>query len=288
MTLAAYRFVIAALVPQASSYRCSITSSFISTLPDNKMSLKRGSGSSDKSSSKKKTKQQQSSLTGFFKSANGKADDDDDDAVSSFKYKIFCDLDGVLVDFDSGVKSLFNGRSPDELPVRTMWGRISSTQNFYANLPWTADGQTLWNELVQLPSPPDILTGVPRNHQSRAEKFAWCQRELISVAAATLDLANGDAATASLKVNHVDMAGKKSTHEAVSGRKRKGYINVITCWSRNKHCESKKNHVLIDDRVSLREAWEEKGGIFVHHTSTERTLEVLRERGILGRANGED
>lgn len=145
--------------------------------------------------------------------------------------------------------------------------------------------------MVQLPSPPDILTGVPRNHQSRAEKFAWCQRELISVAAA-----NGDATTttttttttASLKVNHVDMAGTKSRHEAVSGRKRKGFINVITCWSRNKHYESRKNHVLIDDRVSLREAWEEKGGIFVHHTSAERTLEVLRERGILGQADGDD
>ncbi len=144
-----------------------------------------------------------------------------------------------------------------------------------------------------MPSPPDILTGVPRNHQSRAEKFAWCQRELISVAGARVDDANVDTTTtttttASLKVNHVDMAGKKSTHEAVLGRKRKGFINVITCWSRNKHCESKKNHVLIDDRVSLREAWEEKGGIFVHHTSTERTLEVLKERGILGRADGED
>lgn len=87
------------------------------------MSSKR-SGSSDKSSAKKKAKQQ--SLTGFFTSAKAKADDDYDDAAddgttaSSFKYKVFCDLDGVLVDFDSGVKSLFNGRSPDQLPVGTM------------------------------------------------------------------------------------------------------------------------------------------------------------------------
>jgi len=147
--------------------------------------------------------------------------------------------------------------------------------------------------LVQLPSPPDILTGVPRNHQSRAEKFAWCQRELISVAPGRLDNVDTKSSTttttvASLKLNHVDMAGKKSTHEAVSGRKRKGHINVITCWSRNKHCESKKNHVLIDDRLALREAWEENGGIFVHHTSAERTLEVLRERGILGCSDGDD
>jgi hypothetical protein len=176
----------------------------------------------------------------------------------------------------------------------SQWGRISSTPDFYANLPWTADGRTLWNELVRLPSPPDILTGVPRNYQSRAEKFAWCQRELIA-AAAGLDDNNDDVesstttsitTTTSLKLNHVDMAGKKNTHETVSGRKRKGVVNVITCWSRNKHHESKKNHVLIDDRVSLREAWEENGGIFVHHTSAERTLQVLRERGILGGGGG--
>ncbi|KAK1741227.1 hypothetical protein QTG54_007705 [Skeletonema marinoi] len=290
MTLTAYRFT-AALSSQPSSC-CSIPS-FISALPDSIMSSKR-SGSSDKSSAKKKAKQQQS-LTGFFTSAKAKADDDAaEDTASSFIYKIFCDLDGVLVDFDSGVKSLFNGRSPDQLPVGTMWGRISSTPDFYANLPWTSDGQTLWNELVQLPSPPDILTGVPRNHQSRAEKFAWCQRELISsVAPGRLDNVDTKSSTttttvASLKLNHVDMAGKKSTHEAVSGRKRKGHINVITCWSRNKHCESKKNHVLIDDRLALREAWEENGGIFVHHTSAERTLEVLRERGILGCSDGDD
>ena len=39
--------------------------------------------------------------------------------------------------------------------------------------------------------------------------------------------------------------------------------------------------VLIDDRESLRKAWEDKGGIFVHHTSTRRTLELLRKKGIL-------
>jgi len=122
MTLTAYRFA-AALSSQPSSC-CSIPS-FISALPDSIMSSKR-SGSSDKSSAKKKAKQQQS-LTGFFSSAKAKADDDAaEDTASSFKYKIFCDLDGVLVDFDSGVKSLFNGRSPDQLPVGTMVRFVSA------------------------------------------------------------------------------------------------------------------------------------------------------------------
>ena len=167
------------------------------------------------------------------------------------------------------------------------WGRISSTPNFYANLPWTADGQVLWKELVQLPSPPDILTGVPRNFPSRAEKFAWCQRELSPFVNGGNNNDNNNDASAkkssSWTLNHVDMAGKKNNHEIVSGRKKRNNstINVITCWSRNKHHESRKNHVLIDDRIALRDAWEENGGIFVHHTSAKRTIEILRERGIL-------
>jgi hypothetical protein len=39
--------------------------------------------------------------------------------------------------------------------------------------------------------------------------------------------------------------------------------------------------VLIDDREALAADWISKGGIFVHHTSTETTLQQLREHGIL-------
>jgi len=146
-----------------------------------------------------------------------------------------------------------------------MWSAISKADQFYAKLPWTDDGERLWEELKKHSTTPDILTGVPMTIRSRAEKFAWCKREL------------------GISVNHVDMAGKKSTHELVSGRRqtKMGVVNVITCWSKNKHCESKANHVLIDDRLSLQQAWEERGGIFIHHTNTERTLEMLRERGVL-------
>ena len=150
-----------------------------------------------------------------------------------------------------------------------MWGAISKADNFYARLPWTEDGKALWEELKTHSSTPDILTGVPRSNKSRAEKFAWCKKEL------------------GISVNHVDMAGKKSAHELVTGRRKnkEGVVNVITCWSRNKHCESKENHILIDDRLALKEAWEERGGIFIHHTSTERTLTTLRDKGVLESKN---
>lgn len=125
---------------------------------------------------------------------------------------------------------------------------------------------------------------MPRNFSSRAEKFEWCQRELLSAAGLDNDRDDGKL---SLTFNHVDMAGKKNSHELVSGRKRKQdsnnntVVNVITCWSRNKHYESKNNHVLIDDRLSLREDWENNGGIFIHHTSSEKTIQALREGGII-------
>jgi len=57
-----------------------------------------------------------------------------------------------------------------------------------------------------------------------------------------------------------------------------GYI--FTTASDRKHEHSGRNRILIDDRVKLREKWEEKGGIFVRHTSTKETIRRLQELGI--------
>ena len=171
----------------------------------------------------------------------------------------------MLVDFEAGVRGLFGGRSPDELPNQSlMWAAIGRADRFYATLPWTEDGRALWDELRNHPSTPYILTGVPRTKKSRSEKFAWCVRELGGKAKTTgagIGTGNGGGG-ADLEINHVDMAGAKSAHEVVIGRRKDkaGVVNVITCWSKNKHRESRRNHVLIDDRLSLREAWEGGGG----------------------------
>ena len=44
-------------------------------------------------------------------------------AVSQFP-PIYCDLDGVLADFDYSVRTLFNGLSPDQIPPRDLWKNI--------------------------------------------------------------------------------------------------------------------------------------------------------------------
>jgi hypothetical protein len=56
-------------------------------------------------------------------------------------------------------------------------------------------------------------------------------------------------------------------------------VEVITTMSRDKHKFSGRGHVLVDDRLKLREAWEAAGGAFIHHISAERTIEQLRKLG---------
>ena len=133
-------------------------------------------------------------------------------------FKIFCDMDGVLVDFDAGVRKLSKGIAANELQKRRMWGLIGRAKKFYERLAWMKDGRELWDAIRH--TKPDILTGVPSQKCARTQKYAWCRREL------------------GVDVNHVDMAGSRSAHQTVRGTKKDGVTNVITCWSRNKHHES--------------------------------------------------
>jgi len=225
----------------------------------------------------------QASLAGFFSSKtklNSSNSTQEQLAEQPSQYKIYCDLDGVLVDFDAGVRGLFNNRPnvkcADDVSSRELWSTISRATNFYSHLPWTPDGQELWNAI--LPLKPDILTGVPMHRVSRAQKVAWCRREL------TLSNSN-------LIINHVDMAAPKKSHQIIAGTRRNSsnVVDVITCWSANKHEECILHPhlkcVLIDDRDKLAAKWRSAGGIFVHHTSTEATLQQLSRLGILVEAS---
>jgi hypothetical protein len=60
------------------------------------------------------------------------------------------------------------------------------------------------------------------------------------------------------------------------------HVPIITCMTRDKPRWSGPGHVLVDDRASAREGWEEKGGPFVHHTAAERSVAALRRLGFTG------
>lgn len=90
---------------------------------------------------------------------------------------VFCDLDGVLADFEQGVVQRFN-KTPDQLSSGLMWGVINKSNTFFETLPWMPKGRDLWYRIRQYN--PIILTGVPAGKRASAveQKRRWCQREL--------------------------------------------------------------------------------------------------------------
>lgn len=89
---------------------------------------------------------------------------------------IFCDLDGVLVDFNAGVKKRFK-KYPLELNQQMMWGVINKSSTFFETLPWMERGQELWNAICKYN--PIILSGIPNGNKTAAEqKRKWCLKNL--------------------------------------------------------------------------------------------------------------
>ena len=86
--------------------------------------------------------------------------------------QIFCDLDGVLVDFDRGFKELeanTENLSPKEYEKKhgenSIWQLIDAEGvSFWENLPWMQDGRELWDYLSQYE--PVILSSPSRNKSS--------------------------------------------------------------------------------------------------------------------------
>lgn len=88
---------------------------------------------------------------------------------------VFCDLDGVLADFEQGVINRFKKR-PDQLQSGLMWGVINKSNTFFETLPWMPRGRELWEQIKQYD--PIILTGIPRSSTAAEQKRRWCAKEL--------------------------------------------------------------------------------------------------------------
>ncbi|MBQ9234994.1 MAG: hypothetical protein IJ184_00825 [Alphaproteobacteria bacterium] len=90
---------------------------------------------------------------------------------------IYCDMDGVLVDFDRGFMTAFNCL-PDDLPRQQMWERVVNTSDYWVNLPPKDDAFELTDYLANLSF--EILTGLPHHGFDKAniEKRRWIKKHL--------------------------------------------------------------------------------------------------------------
>lgn len=170
--------------------------------------------------------------------------------------KIFCDLDGVLVDFDRGFSELpeANGMSPSEYEEangkNSIWKLIDKYgEAYWSELYWKSDGRELWDYLEE--HKPTVLSSPSRNPNSITGKTKWVRLNL--------------------------------------GIKQQPVTNVndFTPESRlvlmqQKHLFAKgPNDILIDDTRAKIDKWVEAGGTGILHndaTDTIRVLEQILER----------
>ena len=93
-------------------------------------------------------------------------------------YTIFCDMDGVLVDFEKGYFDL-TGVSTKQFVKgdATFWAPIDKEgAEFWATLPWMRDGQELWRYIKKYK--PYILSSPSQSQTSRVGKEAWLKIHL--------------------------------------------------------------------------------------------------------------
>eukprot|EP00762_Andalucia_godoyi_P000622 ANDGO_05273.mRNA.1 hypothetical protein len=166
--------------------------------------------------------------------------------------RVYCDLDGVLCDFEAGVRRACRGRGPSELALSQMWSTVSRipSPGFYATLPWMPDGKTLWSFLA--PYSPTILSGLPHGSWAAPQKHIWCARELGPDVPVVLCMSRNK---------------HRVCHPPVSSSPLFSFA------------EGEMRDVLIDDREELANDWIAKGGVFILHTTAAESIAQLKNLG---------
>ena len=87
---------------------------------------------------------------------------------------IYCDLDGVLVDFNRGIYN----RGGDPRNQTSIWKTINADKDFFRTLDWTTDGKELWTTLqTKTGYRTAILTGASTASR-KEQKQEWCIKHL--------------------------------------------------------------------------------------------------------------
>lgn len=98
------------------------------------------------------------------------------------EYKIYVDMDGVLVDFDGGYEKLtgMTTQEADKKGPEFFWKPISKAgAKWWITLNWMPDGKQLWDYVKKYN--PELLSAPSREEASRMGKRVWVKRELPGV-----------------------------------------------------------------------------------------------------------
>lgn len=162
--------------------------------------------------------------------------------MSNKNFKLYLDMDGVIVDWDGQFKKISNGVSANDYEkLHGASGRFEMSQNaspdFYATMQWMSDGKKLYNFVKQYDS--EIL--------SHAETSGGNDTRVV------------EGKKMWLKNNNVDMKANLVPHREDKAK----YAN--------------NNAILIDDREDNIKEFIDAGGIGVLHKNTEDTIQQLKK-----------
>jgi len=153
--------------------------------------------------------------------------------------KIYCDLDGVLADFEAGYKLINGGVIPDRegKDDEDFYKPVMDSKHFWQDLPLMADADRLIGFLMSLENiDVAILTSPSRLDFKRAskQKRVWVDKHY-------------------------------SPETAVHFRR-----------GRDKPEFANSRSILIDDWEKNTRRWAEAGGIAVRHDNAEKTIDTIR------------
>ena len=166
--------------------------------------------------------------------------------------KIYFDMDGVLADFERGVKELCgmeplsqNGDRRDPEQDDRMWEKIRETDHFYDRLELMPGAKELFDAVYgKYGDRCEILTGIPKEKRrivtAKQDKISWMKRML---------------------------------SESVA-------VNVCYRAEKIEKCTGPEA-VLIDDMRKNIDEWKGAGGTGILHVSAEETLRELEKLGLL-------
>lgn len=153
--------------------------------------------------------------------------------------EIFCDMDGVLTDFELGVEKAYFEQTGKKVSFSSLstgeyWKTVDKAgEGWWVNLPWTSDGKRLWSFIKKYK--PTILSAPSRQKICVPEKEEWVDRNL----------------GPGLKVICDPDKWKYATQYGI----------------------------LIDDTEKKIIPWEEHGGIGILHTNAASTIKRLKKMG---------